>query len=227
MKLLREELSGVRQQTSARRQSELYPAMQDFSSSQDVNPHGKALNPNIPKFFEFVTCHRLWNLWEPIQVFFEQTLHYHLDFWTRLWSSVLSFEIYCTTRGSPPVFLSYQNQQLWKKCAVFFFSFHLWWQTTGRNFYLQNLWIKITGSLLCHVFVSFIEEDCPPSIELPIPKHYSEFCVSAPLLGILRAWACCRQIFLGFYHHFAFLNVTCIINTDESLWARFDINIKF
>jgi hypothetical protein len=42
-----------------------------FSSSQDVNPHGKALNPNIPKFFEFVTCHRLWNLWEPTQVFFE------------------------------------------------------------------------------------------------------------------------------------------------------------
>jgi hypothetical protein len=58
MKLLREELSGVRQQTSARRQSELYPAMQDFSSSQDVNSRGKALNPNIPKFSEFVTCHR-------------------------------------------------------------------------------------------------------------------------------------------------------------------------
>jgi len=58
-----------------------------------------------------------------------------------------------------------------------------WWQTTGRNFYLQKLWIKITGSLLCHVFVSFTEEDCPPTIELRIPKHYSKFCVSAPLLG--------------------------------------------
>jgi hypothetical protein len=183
MKLLREELSGVQQQTPARRQSELYPAMQDFSSSQDVNPRGKALNPNIPKFFEFVTCHRLWNLWEQTQVFFEQTLNYHLDFWTRLWSSVLSFEIYCTTRGSPPVFLNYQNQQVWKKCLVFFFSFHLWWQTTGRNLYLQKLRIKITGTLLCHVFVSFTEEDCPPSIELRIPKHYPEFCVSAPLQG--------------------------------------------
>jgi hypothetical protein len=32
---------------------------------------------------------------------------------------------------------------------------------------------------------------------------------------------------IGFYHHFAFLNVTCIINTDESLVARFAINIKF
>jgi hypothetical protein len=59
MKLLREELSGVQQQTSARRQSELYPAMQDFSSSQDVNSRGKALNPNIPKFSEFVTCRNL------------------------------------------------------------------------------------------------------------------------------------------------------------------------
>jgi hypothetical protein len=32
---------------------------------------------------------------------------------------------------------------------------------------------------------------------------------------------------IGFYHHFAFLNVTCIINMDESLGARFAINIKF